>query len=52
VIGYSSCTFRKYTVVVLKEGTERTRGKEAQRNNIIAAKIIVKTVKLTLGLRS
>ena len=27
-------------VLILKEGTSRNRGKEAQRNNIMAAKII------------
>ncbi len=36
-------------VLVLKEGTGRTTGKEAQRNNIMAAKIIAETVKTTLG---
>ncbi len=36
-------------VLVLKEGTGRTVGKEAQRNNIMAAKIISETVKTTLG---
>jgi thermosome len=38
-------------VLILKEGTERTRGKEAQRNNIMAAKIVAETVKSTLGPR-
>ncbi|MGQ9640737.1 MAG: thermosome subunit beta [Candidatus Bathycorpusculaceae bacterium] len=36
-------------VLVLKEGTSRTTGREAQRNNIMAAKIIAETVKTTLG---
>ena len=36
-------------VLVLKEGTGRTTGKEAQKNNIMAAKIIAETVKTTLG---
>lgn len=36
-------------ILVLKEGTGRTTGKEAQRNNIMAAKIIADTVKTTLG---
>ncbi len=36
-------------VLVLKEGTGRTTGKEAQRNNIMAAKIIAETVKSSLG---
>ena len=36
-------------VIVLKEGTTRTRGKAAQRNNIAAAKIIAEIVRSTLG---
>jgi thermosome len=36
-------------VLILKEGTSRTTGREAQRNNIMAAKIIAETVKTTLG---
>ena len=36
-------------VLVLKEGTSRTRGRAAQRNNIAAAKIIAEMVKTTLG---
>ncbi|MEM3627030.1 MAG: thermosome subunit beta [Candidatus Bathyarchaeia archaeon] len=38
-------------VLVLKEGTGRTTGREAQRNNIMAAKIIAETIKTTLGPR-
>lgn len=36
-------------ILVLKEGTGRTQGREAQRNNIMAAKIIAETIKTTLG---
>jgi len=36
-------------VLVLKEGTGRATGREAQRNNIMAAKIVSETVKTTLG---
>ncbi|MDJ0270354.1 MAG: thermosome subunit, partial [Aigarchaeota archaeon] len=36
-------------VIILKEGTTRTQGKAAQRNNIAAAKIIAEIVKTTLG---
>ncbi|MDW8021574.1 MAG: thermosome subunit beta [Nitrososphaerota archaeon] len=36
-------------VLILKEGTSRTRGRTAQRNNIAAAKIIAEMVKTTLG---
>lgn len=38
-------------VLVLKEGTGRTTGREAQKNNIMAAKTIAETVKTTLGPR-
>jgi thermosome len=33
----------------LKEGTSRSRGKEAQRNNIMAARVIGEVLKTTLG---
>jgi thermosome len=36
-------------VLVLKEGTGRTTGREAQKNNIMAAKTVAETVKSTLG---
>ena len=36
-------------VLILKEGTSRSRGRTAQRNNIAAAKIIAEMVKTTLG---
>ncbi|MEM4180960.1 MAG: thermosome subunit beta [Nitrososphaerota archaeon] len=36
-------------VLILREGTTRTRGRNAQRNNITAAKIIAEMVKTTLG---
>ena len=36
-------------VIILKEGTERTRGKDALRNNIQAAKVISEAVKSALG---
>ena len=36
-------------VLILKEGTSRTKGRVAQRNNIAAAKIIAEMVKTTLG---
>ena len=38
-------------VLILKEGTSRRRGKEAQRANIMAAKIVAEVVKSTLGPR-
>ena len=36
-------------VLILKEGTSRTVGKDAQRMNILAARIIAEAVKSTLG---
>lgn len=36
-------------ILVLKEGTGRTTGKEVMKNNIMAAKIIADMVKTTLG---
>ncbi len=38
-------------VLILKEGTSRTRGKEAQRINIMAAKVIAEAVRTALGPR-
>ncbi len=38
-------------VIILKEGTQRTRGREAQLNNIMVAKIIAETMKSSLGPR-
>ncbi|TFF90337.1 MAG: thermosome subunit [Promethearchaeota archaeon] len=36
-------------ILVLKEGTERKRGKDAQKNNIAAAKAVAEAVRTTLG---
>ncbi len=38
-------------VLILKEGSTETRGREAQRNNIIAAKLIAEIVRTSLGPR-
>ena len=38
-------------ILILKEGTSRNRGRDAQRSNIAAAKIIAELVKSTLGPR-
>ena len=38
-------------VVLLKEGASQTKGKEAQKNNIAAAKIIAEIVHTSLGPR-
>lgn len=36
-------------VLILREGATRTRGRDAQRNNILAAKVITETIRTTLG---
>ena len=36
-------------VLILKEGTSRTRGRDAQANNINAAKAVASAVRTTLG---
>ncbi|MFZ3385273.1 MAG: thermosome subunit alpha [Candidatus Methanoperedens sp.] len=36
-------------IIILREGTERTRGKEARHNNIMAAKAVADAVRTTLG---
>src|SRR5919112_1043863 len=38
-------------VLILKEGTKENKGKEAQRNNITAAKLISEIVRTSLGPR-
>ena len=38
-------------ILILKEGTERTRGKDAMANNIAAAKVIAEAVRTSLGPR-
>jgi thermosome len=38
-------------VLILKEGTARRRGREAQRNNIMAARVIAEVLRTTLGPR-
>jgi len=36
-------------IIILKEGTERKRGKDAQKNNIAAAKAVTEAVRTSLG---
>jgi thermosome len=36
-------------ILILKEGTERKQGKDAQKNNIAAAKAVAEAVRTTLG---
>src|ERR1700758_5337280 len=38
-------------VIILKEGSGESRGREAQRNNIAAAKLIAEVVRTSLGPR-
>jgi len=38
-------------VLILKEGTARSRGRDAQRNNIMAARVIAEVLRTTLGPR-
>jgi len=38
-------------VLILKEGTERSRGRDARRSNMMAAQIISEVLKTTLGPR-
>jgi thermosome len=38
-------------VIILKEGTSEAKGREAQRNNIMAAKLIAEVVRSSLGPR-
>ncbi|MCS7143280.1 MAG: TCP-1/cpn60 chaperonin family protein [Aigarchaeota archaeon] len=38
-------------VIILKEGTQRTRGREAQSSNIMVAKVIAETMRSSLGPR-
>ena len=36
-------------IYILADDTKRTIGKDAQRNNIMAAKLVAETVRTTLG---
>jgi chaperonin GroEL (HSP60 family) len=36
-------------ILILKEGTERSRGKDAQKSNIMAARVVAESVKSSLG---
>ena len=39
----------KQPIYILPENIERTMGRDAQRNNILAAKLVADSVKTTLG---
>lgn len=47
----SGVTSSGQPVLILKEGTGQTRGRDAQRNNIMAAKLVGEIVKSSLGPR-
>ena len=38
-------------IIILREGTERERGRDARRNNIMAAQVVANAVKTSLGPR-
>src|SRR4030066_1534963 len=48
-MAYLTQTQSGQPVLILKEGTSRSRGKEAQRSNIMAARVVAETVKTSLG---
>lgn len=50
-MAYLTTTGSGQPVLILKEGTTRSRGKEAQRNNITAARVVGEVLKTTLGPR-
>ena len=50
-MAYLTQTQSGQPVLILKEGTTRNRGKEAQRNNIMAARVIGEVLRTTLGPR-
>ena len=50
-MAYLTTTGSGQPVLILKEGTSRSRGREAQRNNIMAARVIGEVLKTTLGPR-
>ena len=50
-MAYLTTTSSGQPVLILKEGTTRSRGKEAQKNNITAARTVGEVLKTTLGPR-
>jgi len=50
-MAYLAQTQSGQPILILKEGTSRSRGKEAQRNNIMAARVIAEAIRSTLGPR-
>ena len=50
-MAYLTRTQSGQSVLILKEGSSRSRGKEARRNNIMAARVIAEAITTTLGPR-
>ncbi len=50
-MAYLTTTASGQPVLILKEGTQRNRGKEAQKNNMTAARVVGEVLKSTLGPR-
>jgi len=50
-LAYLARTRSGHPILILKEGASRSKGKEAQKNNIAAARIIAEAVRSTLGPR-
>ena len=48
-MAYLTQTQSGQPVLILKEGSSRSRGKEAQKNNIMAAKIVAQAVRSSMG---
>ena len=44
-------TSEGFPVIVLKEGSRQSRGRDAQRNNINAAKLVAEMISTSLGPR-
>jgi chaperonin GroEL (HSP60 family) len=51
LMAYLTQTQSGQPVLILKEGSTRSRGKEAQKNNIMAAKIVAEAVRSSMGLK-
>lgn len=47
--GFNLKMTQNQPIFILPEGYQRTMGKDAQRNNIMAAKLVAETVRTTLG---
>ncbi len=50
-MAYLAGTPTAQPVIILKEGTTRRKGRDAQRNNVMAARIVAEVLRTTLGPR-